>query len=176
MGHSILSRPALPVADPTAPDIAALAADMVETMDGAHGIGLAAPQVAAGLRMVVFRVPGLDAPPRVLINPVIENLNDAKAEAFEACLSVPGLTGPVPRFTHIVYRAMGLDGRLIECEAQGLHARIVQHECDHLDGILYPARLDDFSRFGFSEEILRRYMDAPQSSQPGHALPQEQEP
>lgn len=165
MGHPVLRRRADPVADPTAPEIARLVADMWETMHDAPGIGLAAPQVHVPLRIVVFAVPahrlaaedgGSEAPPpTVLINPEITPLNSATVSDWEACLSLPGLTGRVERWRRIRYRGAGPNGRPIERIAEGLHARVVQHECDHLDGILYPMRINDLSDFGFADEIRR---------------------
>lgn len=162
MGHPVLWRPAGPVTDPAAAEIRRLAADMIETMDDAGGTGLAAPQVHVALRVVVFRVGaaragegGQAVPTTVLINPGIVVLGDETETAWEGCLSVPGLTGPVTRPAHIGYSGWGLDGSWIEREARGFHARVVQHECDHLDGILYPARMADVSALGFVEELRR---------------------
>jgi peptide deformylase len=165
MGHPVLKLRAEPVADPKAEEIQRLVHDMVETMADVGGIGLAAPQVHVGRRVVIFQVPGErraaagepaeDVPLTVLINPEIEPLSDEKAASVEACLSVPGLAGPVPRFTHIRYRALDLHGRMFEREAKGYHARVVQHECDHLDGILYPMRMTDLSQLAFVEELRR---------------------
>ncbi|CAA7613559.1 peptide deformylase [Magnetospirillum sp. UT-4] len=165
MGHPVLARPAEPVADPTAPDIRRLVADMIETLEDAGGAGLAAPQVHVPLRVVVFRVPpGRDAPKQdgagevpltVLVNPVVEPLDGELRLGYEGCLSIPGLTGAVPRFHRVRYRGFGLDGAVVEREAEGFHARVAQHECDHLDGVLYPARMPDLATFGFVEEVKR---------------------
>ena len=164
MGHAVLREPALPVADPGAPEIIRLVRDMIETMEDAPGTGLAAPQVHVPLRVVVFKVlperlteePGEEAQPlTILVNPVIEPLGEETALGWEGCLSLPGLMGAVPRFTRIRYRAQGLDGEAIERCAAGFHARVLQHECDHLDGILYPMRITDFRYFGFVEEMRR---------------------
>ena len=164
MGHPRLMGVAAPVSDPTAPEIHTLIADMIETMIDADGAGLAAPQVHVPLRVVIFHAPpeaagGDDGDEEadeealaILINPVIEPLSDEMAEDFEGCLSLPGMRGRVPRHTHIRYRAVGPDGEPIEAEARGFHARVVQHECDHLDGILYPMRMTDLSSFGYIEE------------------------
>ena len=160
MGHPVLRAPAAPVGDPTAAEIRALVADMRETLCDAEGVGLAAPQIHVPLRIVIFDVPAERSdeeavPPTVLINPEIESLTDETALDWEACLSVPGMMGVVPRSTHIRYRGVGLDGGTIEREARGFHARVVQHECDHLDGILYPGRIEDMGLFGFADEIRR---------------------
>ena len=175
MGHPVLSRPALPVDDPTAPSIARLIDDMIDTLVDANGAGLAAPQVHVPLRLVLFRVPpgretaqeesdggesdSAPAPalesPTVLINPEIEPIGERMVEDMEACLSLPGLAGMVPRHDHIRYRWTDTEGRAHECEAQGFHARVVQHECDHLDGILYPMRMTDLSTLAFTSELGR---------------------
>lgn len=187
MGHPVLRRRADPVADPTAPEIRQLVADMLETMEDAGGVGLAAPQVHVPLRVVVFRLPPerlgpdetlppdlrADETPVALINPVLEPLAGANGQleqefGWEGCLSVPGLRGVVPRFTHLRYRAQGLDGRVIDRIAENFHARVVQHECDHLDGILYPARMTDLSLLGFEEEMSRYPLGAErQTERPG---------
>ncbi|MGB0670485.1 MAG: peptide deformylase [Rhodospirillales bacterium] len=160
MGHPVLDNPAQLVADPTAPEITRLLEDMVETMEDAGGVGLAAPQVFQTLRIVVFFVPesrgGLAVPLTRLINPVIEPLSDEQETAAEACLSVPGLMGLVPRFTSIRYSGLDGDGNRIEREAHGFHARVVQHECDHLDGMLYPRRVANLRDFGFASELQSR--------------------
>ena len=167
MGAQVLRVSAQPVADPTAPEIARLVADMKDTMAAAGGIGIAAPQVRVGLRVVIFGVPGERAedgvglPLTVLVNPDWHPLSDDKEEGYEGCLSVPGMTGLVPRYTRIAYRGYGLDGRLIEREAQGYHARVVQHELDHLAGILYPQRMTDLSTLAFTEELRREAAEVP---------------
>lgn len=167
MGHPVLRRVADPVAEPTAAPVRRLVRDMLETLEDIGGVGLAAPQVHVSLRVVIFEVPaeraaraanGADVPPQgvpmtVLINPVIEPLAEDQQLGWEACLSVPGLSGAVPRWTRIRYRGLGLQGEAIEREASGFHARVVQHECDHLDGILYPQRMSDMSLLAFSEEL-----------------------
>jgi peptide deformylase len=165
MGHPVLASPAAPVSDPTSPEIRALVEDMIETMIDAPGTGLAAPQVHVPLRVVVFLVrkerctdiPG-DGPVdlTVLINPELTPLGEETDLGWEGCLSVPGLTGKVPRFRRLRYAGLGLDGKRFERECAGFHARVVQHECDHLDGILYPQRMDDLGDFGFAEEIRKR--------------------
>ena len=165
MGHPVLKAQAEPVTDPKAQEIQQLVRDMIETLEDVGGIGLAAPQVHVSKRVVIFFVPGErraaagepaeDVPLTVLINPEIEPLSEEKAAGVEACLSVPDLAGPVPRWTHIRYRALDLHGRMFEREAKGYHARVVQHECDHLDGILYPMRMTDISQLAFVEELRR---------------------
>jgi peptide deformylase len=172
MGHPVLSQIARPVADPTAPEIRHLVNDMVETMVDANGAGLAAPQVHVPLRLVIFQAPeersdpsgekgGLgeteqfdrSAPLTCLINPEILVLDGAPEGGWEGCLSVPGLRGFVERPGHIRYRGFGLDGKLIERSARGFHARVVQHEVDHLDGRLYPVRMRDLSKLIFESEL-----------------------
>ena len=185
MGHPVLGRPALPVADPAAPAIARLIEDMVDTLVDANGAGLAAPQVHVPLRLVLFRVPPgretareesdgeesddgesddgeNDSAPAsalesltVLINPEIEPIGESMEEDMEACLSLPGLAGMVPRHDRIRYRWTDTEGRTHECEARDFHARVVQHECDHLDGILYPMRMTDLSTLAFTSELGR---------------------
>jgi len=165
MGHPVLKARAEPVADPKSQEIQQLVRDMMETLEDVGGIGLAAPQVHVSKRVVIFFVPGErraasgepadDIPLTVLINPEIEPVSDDTAAGVEACLSVPGLAGQVPRWTHIRYRALDLQGSPFEREARGYHARVVQHECDHLDGILYPMRMTDLSSLAFVEELRR---------------------
>jgi peptide deformylase len=166
MGHPILAGVAEPVVDIAEPDVRNLVADMIETMIDANGAGLAAPQVYVPKRIVVFQAPperspqGLDedevfdhtAKLTVLINPEIEILTPETEQGWEGCLSVPGLRGLVPRFTEIIYRGYGLDGERIERRAKGFHARVVQHECDHLDGVLYPQRMTNLSDLIFESE------------------------
>jgi len=163
MGHPVLRRVADPVVDPTAPDIRRLVRDMLETLEDIGGVGLAAPQVHVSRRVVIFEVPAERAardggtpegvPMTALINPVIEPLGEEQAVGWEACLSVPGLTGAVPRWTRIRYHGYGLQGERIDREASGFHARVVQHEFDHLDGILYPQRMADLTSLAFAEEL-----------------------
>ena len=150
MGHPVLAQLAALVADPTAPEIHRLVADMIETMADAPGIGLAAPQVYVPLRVVVFYVPGgrdedpdaesEDVPLTALVNPKIEPLDEEMESAIEACLSLPGMVGKVPRYRRIRYRATTPDGAALERVAEGYHARVVQHECDHLDGMAFSSQ------------------------------------
>ena len=160
MGHPVLLQECKPVADPGAPAIRRLVADMLETMEDAPGVGLAAPQVHVPLRLFVFHVPESrageeedDTPigETVLINPEVELLTDERILRWEGCLSIPGMRAAVPRAPRIRYRGVDCEGRLVEREVSGFHAGVVQHEYDHLDGILYPMRLTDFSLFGFTE-------------------------
>ena len=168
MGHPVLSRRADEVADPGAPEIHALVADMLQTMLDAPGTGLAAPQVYAPLRLVIFRVPlteiediaGGEAPLTVLINPILEPLGEEMVTEWEGCLSLPGLRGLVPRHAHLRYRGVDLEGAAIEREVEGFHARVVQHECDHLDGILYPQRMTDLTGLIFESEMRHRIAEA----------------
>lgn len=164
MGHPVLLRPADPVPDPTAPEIRRLVADMIETMEDAGGAGLAAPQVHVSLRLFIFRVPEAratgdadDAPTgtQVLINPVVEPMGEDLRLRWEGCLSIPGLRAAVPRHWRIRYAGVDGEGLAVAREATGFHAGVVQHENDHLDGILYPMRMTDFSLFGFNEELER---------------------
>lgn len=164
MGHPVLLRRCDPVPDPGAPDIRRLVADMMETMEDAPGVGLAAPQVHVPLRLFVFRVPGERASAdsddaatanTVLINPELELIGDDRVLGWEGCLSIPGLRAAVPRATRVRYSGVDCDGNRITREAAGFHARVVQHEYDHLDGILYTMRLNDLRLFGFSEELTR---------------------
>lgn len=166
MGHPVLKRKADPIDDPTTPEIRQLITDMIETMDDADGAGLAAPQVHVPLRLVIFHVPAPRAeqedgesaegvPLTILINPQIEPMGEDMIEGLEACLSLPGLAGRVPRYRRVRYRGLDHEGRTIEREAEGFHARVVQHECDHLDGILYPMRMSDLSTLSFASELGR---------------------
>lgn len=165
MGHPVLREVARPVEDPTAPEIQRLIADMVETLADAGGVGLAAPQVHMPLRLLVFHIPasrsgtGADMPLRALINPVLTPLTDEKVTGWEGCLSVPGLRGAVPRYTKL--RLTGADGAgtPIDEVLEGFPARVLQHEADHLDGRLYPSRVEDFRTFGYNEELERYPMD-----------------
>jgi len=161
MGHPVLFQRAAPVADPGAAPIRRLVADMIETMEDAPGVGLAAPQVHVPLRLFVFRVPperaggGAAIAPSVLINPEVEALGDEVMLCTEGCLSIPGLQGLVPRAARIRYRGVDCDGQTVAAEATGFHANVIQHEFDHLNGILYPMRLADFTSFGYVEEFAK---------------------
>ncbi|HVI52669.1 MAG TPA: peptide deformylase [Candidatus Sulfotelmatobacter sp.] len=160
LGHPALKSPAVAVADPTASEIAVLAQNMAETLEESGGVGLAAPQVGVGLRLVMFFVPptrggGEPVPLTVLINPEITPLDDETAEAYEGCLSIPGMTGMVPRWKRIRYRGVGLDGQAIDRIAEDFHARVVQHECDHLDGRVYLSRMTGLDSLTYVDELLR---------------------
>lgn len=143
------------------PALAALLQDMRDTMAHLDGAGLAAPQIGVPLRVVIFGVKGNprypdagEVPDTVLVNPVLDALDDETEEGWEGCLSVPGMRGVVPRLARLRYRGFDENGVPIERVAEGFHARVVQHECDHLDGILYPMRIRDFSRFGFTDALF----------------------
>lgn len=161
MGDPRLLRRAKPVADIHDPSLVPLIADMFDTMHAAGGVGLAAPQIGIDLRLMIFgfeaseRYP--DAPPvpvTTLINPWLEILTEETEEGWEGCLSVPGMRGIVPRATHIRYGGTLVDGETVSREAAGFHARVFQHEYDHLDGILYPQRIADMTKFGFIEALF----------------------
>ena len=169
MGAPVLSRRADEIPDPAAEEIAALAEDMAQSMAAAGGVGLAAPQIGIPKRIIVFKVPGERATAavndgplelQVLINPEIEPLSDEMELGWEGCLSIPGLKGEVPRYRKIAYRGFDLQGETVLRQAEGFHARVVQHEVDHLDGILYPERMTDMRRFGYGEELLQAAIDA----------------
>ncbi len=165
MGHPVLRRVAEPIADPTAPEIRRLVGDMLETLEDIGGLGLAAPQVHVPRRVVIFHQPAARAEDdddddgpldlAVLVNPVIEPQGEDMDLGWEGCLSVPGLRGLVPRHTHIRYSGLDLQGAAVQREAKGLHARVVQHECDHLDGVLYPQRMPDLRWLVFESEMQR---------------------
>ncbi|WP_141455659.1 peptide deformylase [Pseudoxanthomonas sp. z9] len=161
MGDPRLLKIANPVERFDTPELHALIADMFQTMAAAGGVGLAAPQIGVDMQLVIFgfdnsdRYP--DAPPvprTILLNPVIEPLSDEMEDGWEGCLSVPGLRGVVPRHRAIRYRGFDPQGHTIDREAEGFHARVVQHECDHLIGRLYPSRIRDFSQFGYTEILF----------------------
>lgn len=162
MGDARLLRVADPVQSFDTPELHALIADMRETMAAVNGAGLAAPQIGVNLQLVIFgstsrnpRYPDRPVvPPTVLINPVITPLGSAEEEDWEGCLSVPGLRGVVPRWSHIRYTGVDEKGQPIDRTVEGFHARVVQHECDHLIGKLYPMRVRDFARFGFTEVLF----------------------
>ncbi len=161
MGHPILRSRAKPVERFATAELRELVADMKETMAARNGAGLAAPQIGVGLRVVIFgvernpRYPDAEEVPfTVLVNPQLLMLTREVEEGWEGCLSVPGMRGLVPRYRKLRYTGFDEEGVPIGREAEGFHARVVQHECDHLDGILYPQRMTDLSRFGFIEELF----------------------
>jgi peptide deformylase len=168
MGDARLWQQAQAVESFATPQLLALVADLEETMHHLDGAGLAAPQIGVGLRVVIFgfednpRYPDAESVPyTVLINPVLMPLSDEIEEGWEGCLSVPGLRGSVPRWRHLRYTGFDQFGQPIERTVEGFHARVVQHECDHLDGILYPMRMTDFSRFGYTEVLFPDETDLP---------------
>ena len=161
MGDARLLRQAEPVTAFGTAELAVLIADMFDTMYAANGAGLAAPQIGVNLQVVIFgfkqnaRYPDAPAVPEtVLINPVLTPLTDQTDDNWEGCLSVPGMRGVVPRWQRLRYRGYDQHGAAIEREVEGFHARVVQHECDHLAGILYPMRIKDFSQFGFTSVLF----------------------
>jgi peptide deformylase len=155
MGADVLTEVARPVEDPCAPEIRALAADMWDTMAEEGGIGIAAPQLGVSLRMICFgREDAPGVPRTVLINPEIEVIGTATQNGWEGCLSLPGMRGRVDRAEQIRYRGFDLQGNVIERRVSGMHARVVQHEFDHLEGILYPMRITDWRNFGFIDALF----------------------
>ena len=162
MGDPRLLQVAMPVTRFGTAVLDELIADMFETMREANGAGLAAPQIGIGLRVVIFgfsagnaRSPSApNVPETILINPILEPLSEELEEGWEGCLSVPGLRGIVPRYAQLRYRGFDAQGIAIERTVDGFHARVVQHECDHLDGILYPMRIRDFTRFGYTDILF----------------------
>jgi len=161
MGDPRLLERAREVERVDTPELRALLDDMRDTMRAQNGAGLAAPQIGVGQRVVIFavehnpRYPDVDPVPYTeLINPVLTPLSDELEDGWEGCLSVPGLRGVVPRFRRLRYRGIDATGAVIERDVEGFHARVAQHECDHLDGILYPMRVRDFTRFGFTDVLF----------------------
>jgi peptide deformylase len=161
MGHPVLRERASPVEKFGTPELRELVADMQDTMAAKNGAGLAAPQIGVSQRIVIFGVQGNprypdaeEVPFTVLVNPKIVLLTREVEEGWEGCLSVPGMRGIVPRYTKLRYTGFDGEGNPIDRIAEGFHARVVQHECDHLDGILYPQRMTDMSRFGFNAELF----------------------
>lgn len=161
MGDARLLRVAEPVREFNTPQLQQLIEDMFETMRAANGVGLAAPQIGVNLQLVIFgsshnpRYPGSpDVPQTILLNPVITPLSEEMEDGWEGCLSVPGMRGLVPRYRHVRYTGVDPYGQAIEREAEGFHARVVQHECDHLWGKLYPMRIKDFANFGYTEVLF----------------------
>jgi peptide deformylase len=164
MGHPTLLARAAEVADPCAPAVAALVADLRDTLEAIGGNGIAAPQIGVGLRVLLYAIPRARLPEcetfrplpwRALVNPVVTPLPDAgmRPIGLERCLSIPGLHGAVPRHTAIRVQALAPGGEKLDFVARGYHARLVQHECDHLDGILYPMRMSDLGCLGFNDQV-----------------------
>ncbi|WP_455197942.1 peptide deformylase [Kaarinaea lacus] len=166
IGHPLLLKSAEAVEEFNTPALDSLVQDMLDTMTEADGAGLAATQIGVLKRVVIF---GFDSNPRypdrdpvpmtVLVNPEILPVGDETEEDWEGCLSVPGMRGWVPRYRQIQYRGFDPAGKLIEREAEGFHARVVQHECDHLDGVLYPQRVQDMRKFGYENELFEKFPD-----------------
>lgn len=161
MGEPLLFKLAEPVAEFGTDELKQLIAEMFDTMTAAGGVGLAAPQIGVALQVVIFgfdkseRYPDADPVPQtILVNPVITPLGDDEELGWEGCLSVPGLRGEVPRYSRIRYQGFDPDGNPIDRRVDGFHARVVQHECDHLIGRLFPSRMRDFARFGFTEVLF----------------------
>lgn len=172
MGNPVLMSAAQAVADPHAPEIRQLVEDMKDSMAAAGGIGIAAPQIGVGLRVMMFYAPDnddaggdstdrdhraglMEKPLTILINPELEILTETQAEGYEGCLSVPGMRGIVPRYTSIKYRGLTPEGEYIERRATGFHAVVFQHEYDHLDGILYPMRMKDIGTLQYISEMQK---------------------
>ena len=161
MGEPSLLAIAEPVADFDTPELHALIQDMQDTMEYMDGAGIAAPQIGVGLRVVIFgvgqnpRYPDADQVPyTILINPVLTPVSDLLEDGWEGCLSVPGMRGIVPRHTRLHYKGFDQFGNPIDRLVSGFHARVVQHECDHLDGILYPMRIQDLKNFGYTDVLF----------------------
>ncbi len=165
MGHPVLLTPAEPAGQAADPELRRLVHDMVDTLADAGGVGLAAPQVHVSRRVIIFLVPSeraggggeSDVPLTAVLDPEIEPLGDERELGWEGCLSIPGLRGLVPRWSRIRLRGRSLDDTPLDIEAAGFHARVIQHEVDHLNGILYPMRMNDLSRLAYNEE-WHRYM------------------
>ena len=162
MGDARLLQQSEVVSDPTSDEIKSLIVDMMETMEANNGAGLAAPQIGVFQRIVIFgcesnpRYPDMEPIPlTVLINPKIEILSDEVIESWEGCLSVPGMRGLVPRYSELRYSGVDEHNQPIDRTVSGFHAIVVQHECDHLDGILYPMRMPDMAAFGFEDELAK---------------------
>jgi len=161
MGHPLLRQKAQPVIKFNSPELLSLLSDMLDTMRALNGVGLAAPQIGVSLRVVIFavesnpRYPDAEPVPQtILINPDIQPLSEELEAGWEGCLSVPGMRGLVPRYKHIRYSGYSKFGERLVREASGFHARVVQHEVDHLDGVLYPFRMPDLTHFGFEQTLF----------------------
>jgi peptide deformylase len=161
MGDPLLLQQAAPVAKFDTPELHALIQDMQDTMQHMNGAGIAAPQIGVSLRVVIFgvgsnpRYPDAEQVPyTVLINPILRPVGDAQEDGWEGCLSVPGLRGVVPRYQRLHYTGFDQYGQPIDRLVSGFHARVVQHECDHLDGVLYPMRIQDLTKFGYTDVLF----------------------
>ncbi|MCX7206601.1 MAG: peptide deformylase [Proteobacteria bacterium] len=161
MGDPLLLEQAAPVETFGTPELHSLISDLFDTMQATGGVGIAAPQIGVSLQVVIFgfdvsdRYPEAEAVPMtVLINPVLTPLSDEVVDGWEGCLSVPGLRGEVPRYTQLRYQGFDAEGQIIDRSVSGFHARVVQHECDHLNGILYPQRIKDLRRFGYTDTMF----------------------
>lgn len=166
MGSPLLLQVAQVITEFDVPELHTLIGDMEDTMAQLNGAGLAAPQIGVSLRIVIFgqkadsaiknpRYPEADhVPYTILINPVLTMMDDEKEDGWEGCLSVPGMRGLVPRYTHLTYSGFDQFGKPLERSVSGFHARVVQHECDHLDGVLYPMQMPDLSNFGYIDELF----------------------
>ena len=168
MGHPVLQQVAAPVQQFGTRELAELVADMDDTMHAMNGAGLAAPQIGVSLRVVIFEVRGnprypdaADVPYTVLVNPELTPLDDATEDGWEGCLSVPGLRGLVPRYRRLRYRGFDAHGVPIDRTVEGFHARVVQHEVDHLDGVLYPMRMRDLRDLGYEDTLFPEGADLP---------------
>lgn len=173
MGHPVLLDRAVEVAEPDGPEIAELIRNMVETLEDAGGVGLAAPQVFTSLRLFIYEVPEIRGgdtgavPLTAVINPIVTPLDDEIELGWEGCLSIPGLRAAVPRYRNIRLTGFDAAGKPIDQSISGFQARVVQHETDHLNGVLYPMRMSDFRYFGFNEETLRYPLPLPEISLAG---------
>lgn len=178
MGHPLLLQRAKEVENFSTPELNSLIIDMKDTMAAKNGAGLAAPQIAVSSRIIIFgisnnpRYPDVEeVPETILINPEISVVGTDRDSAWEGCLSVPKMRGLVPRYTSIKYRGYDAHGNLIERDAHGFHARVVQHEVDHLDGVLYPSRIEDMRNFGFEDTLF----ETPDLETPTFETPREEE-
>ena len=168
MGHPLLRQVAAPVASLGSPELHELIADMDDTMRALSGAGIAAPQIGVGLRVVIFelkdnpRYPHIaPVPYTVLVNPVLTPIGSEQEEGWEGCLSVPGLRGLVPRYRHLRYQGFDQHGQALDRTVEGFHARVVQHEVDHLDGVLFPQRIRDLASFGFEDALAGQMAPLP---------------
>jgi len=173
-GDPVLRQVAAAIPDPTAPDVAALAADMADSLEAAGGIGLAAPQIGVSKRLILISVPATRASDdpddgplalSVLVNPVLTPVGEERVRGWEGCLSIPGMRGEVERWKRVRLQAVSPEGRPVDTVMSGMRARVLQHEVDHLDGVLYLDRVTDFTQFGYVEELLEAEMRRDPSDQ-----------